>query len=225
MLLRVSQHPAFAGIASLVEETCPMATDHAFTFRLDPCRDVDLARAPTEAGDPLRPECDRTGGQTITLSEVWRREQSRLLRFVSARTRAQDAEDIVQQAFARMAAIEAGPGVEKPGAYLRQTAHNLIRDAARLRSRQCADQHVGADQIALSDGDPVAHLEARDQLARLEQALSQLKPLTRQIFLARRFDGYGYSEIAQQTGLSVRGVEKQMSRAIKQLGRQLRHHA
>ena len=63
-----------------------------------------------------------------------------------------------------------------------------------------------------------------DRLARLEQAVLRLKPLTRQIFLACRLDGYSYVEIAEQTGLSVRGVEKQMSRAIKQLGRHLRHH-
>ena len=52
----------------------------------------------------------------------------------------------------------------------------------------------------------------------------RLKPLTRQIFLACRLDGYSYAEIAEQTGLSIRGVEKQMSRAIKQLGRHLRDH-
>jgi RNA polymerase sigma-70 factor (ECF subfamily) len=51
-----------------------------------------------------------------------------------------------------------------------------------------------------------------------------LKPLTREIFLACRLDGYSYAEIAQRTGLSVRGVEKQMSRAIKKLGQHLRAH-
>ena len=70
--------------------------------------------------------------------------------------------------------------------------------------------------------DTITHLEARDRLARIEAAMMTLKPLTREIFLACRLDGYSYAEIAQRTGLSVRGVEKQMSRAIKKLGRHLR---
>ncbi len=76
----------------------------------------------------------------------------------------------------------------------------------------------------MASGDPVAALEARDRLARIEEAVLRLKPLTREIFLACRLDGYSYAEIAERTGLSVRGVEKQMSRAIRQLGRHLRAH-
>jgi RNA polymerase sigma-70 factor (ECF subfamily) len=51
-------------------------------------------------------------------------------------------------------------------------------------------------------------------LQRLELALQRLKPRTREIFLAHRIDGYSYVEIAALTGLSVKGVEKHMSRAI-----------
>jgi RNA polymerase sigma-70 factor (ECF subfamily) len=46
-----------------------------------------------------------------------------------------------------------------------------------------------------------------------------LKPITRQIFLAHRVDGYSYGEIAERTGLSVKGVEKHMSRAIAHIDR------
>ena len=62
-------------------------------------------------------------------------------------------------------------------------------------------------------------------MARLEQAVARLKPLTREIFLAQRVDGYTYPEIAKETGLSVKGVEKQMSKAIKQLRRHLHSDA
>ncbi|MFT2658027.1 RNA polymerase sigma factor, partial [Escherichia coli] len=59
-------------------------------------------------------------------------------------------------------------------------------------------------------------------MRRLERALDRLKPLTRNVFLARRLDGYSYVEIAERTGLSVRAVEKQMSRAIQQLAKHMR---
>jgi RNA polymerase sigma-70 factor (ECF subfamily) len=45
----------------------------------------------------------------------------------------------------------------------------------------------------------------------------RLRPLTREIFMAHRLDGYTYREIAARTGLSVKRVEKHMSRAIAQL--------
>src|SRR3546814_11851345 len=106
--------------------------------------------------------------------------------------------------------------IRAPGAYLRQAARNVLRDEARAAERHCAHQHVPIEDHSLSSGDPVAALEARDRLVRIEEAVLRLKPLTREIFLACRLDGYSYAEIAERTGLSVRGVEKQMSKAIKE---------
>jgi RNA polymerase sigma-70 factor (ECF subfamily) len=175
-------------------------------------------------GDPLPSDHDRITLGEDAMAELYRRERPRLMRFVSARGRSQDAEDIVHQAFTRMMAARAGVPVEAPTAYLHQTARHLVHDAARLRVRRSIDSHVSVEEVAICGGDSVAHLEARDQLIRIEQALNRMKPLTREIFLARRLDGFGYKEIAEQTGLSVKGVEKQMSRAIKQLSRHLRQH-
>jgi RNA polymerase sigma-70 factor (ECF subfamily) len=39
--------------------------------------------------------------------------------------------------------------------------------------------------------------------------------------MAHRLDGLSYAEIAEQTGLSVKGVEKQMSKAIAEITRML----
>lgn len=58
-------------------------------------------------------------------------------------------------------------------------------------------------------------------LRRLEAAMLKLKPKTREIFMAHRPDALSYAEIAERTGLSVKGVEKQMSKAIAQIDRML----
>jgi len=179
-----------------------------------------------EEGDPLPPDHDRAPLQPDPLESLYREERPSLLRFLSRWTGRDKAEDIVQQVFSRMAGKpndETGP-IVAPKAYLRKAAHNVLHDEARTASRSCAHQHIPIEDLSLSGGDPVAALEARDRLARIEQAVLRLKPLTREIFLACRLDGYSYAEIAERTGLSVRGVEKQMSRAIKQLGRHLRAH-
>ena len=51
--------------------------------------------------------------------------------------------------------------------------------------------------------------------------MMRLRPRTREIFMAHRIDGMTYAEIAERTGLTVKGVEKQMSKALAQLDRML----
>ena len=187
---------------------------------------VARARLPLSHGDPLPPSPDRVASSHANLDDLYRTQRPGLLRFLARRAPVDRAEDIVQQLFTRMAgkSDEQAAAIASPGAYLLEGARNLLRDEARSAARNSRDLHTPVDEVALCDGDPVAALEARDKLARIEQAVLRLKPLTQEVFLARRLDGYSYAEIAQRTGLSIRGVEKQMSRAIKQLGRHLRQH-
>ncbi|WP_232491727.1 RNA polymerase sigma factor [Novosphingobium kaempferiae] len=180
-----------------------------------------FARLGLGDGDPLPPEHDRIAPAAITLEDLYRDHKPGLLRFVKGYGAAEDAEDIVHQVFVRVAKRGACSAIGSPGRYLRQAARNLVRDRRSALLRTGADRHVSIDDAIVADGDPIAALEARDRLARIEQAVLRLKPLTRQIFLACRIDGCSYGEIAQQTGLSVRGVEKQMNRALKQLERHL----
>lgn len=186
----------------------------------------EMARLPLDEGDPLPPGHDRAACSPDPLASLYRAERPSLLRFLSRWTGHDKAEDVIQQVFSRMAGRsgqEEG-AIRAPRAYLRQAARNVLRDEARAAERHCEHQHDPIENHLLSSGDPVAALEARDRLVRIEEAVLRLKPLTREIFLACRLDGYSYAEIADRTGLSVRGVEKQMSRAIRQLGRHLRAH-
>lgn len=172
-------------------------------------------------GDPLPPDNDAPVNPEICLDSLYRSQRPRLLRFFSGRGSSEGAADMVQQLFLRVAAFDPQrlAKIESPGAYLRQSARNLLRDEAKLAVRHRMTSHISADDVSLAAPDQLEALEARDMLARVEAAVLQLKPLTRQIFLAHRIDGYSYAEIALRTGLSVKGVEKQMSRAIKHLSR------
>lgn len=183
-----------------------------------------LGATPLAEGDPLPPQSDRAVWTASRLELIYRSERSRLLNFVKGKTGRDDIEDIVQRSFTRLAERQNVEDLVRPGAYLRQTAHNILVDDARSAARSPASCHASVDELPLADGDPVAALEARDRLRRIEDAVSRLKPLTRQIFLACRVDGYTHSQIAQQTGLSIKGVEKQMCKALKQLGRHLRQN-
>lgn len=141
----------------------------------------------------------------------------------SRRTRnTDDAHDLVQDVFFRFARLRGqGALLERPQAYLRRIASNLLKDRAKSASRQSAALHVVADEETLPGLDPHRILESRDMLRRLEAAIMRLRPRTREVFMAHRVEGLTYAEIAERTGLSVKGVEKQMSKALVQLDRML----
>ncbi len=175
-------------------------------------------------GDPLPPEDRTTTPAPVSLGELYRAHAPRLLRFFARRADRHEAGDLVQESFARLAAAQAGEAdtIDRPEAYLNQIATNLLRNRAKTALRRSLANHVCADDVPLAGHDPVAALEARDQIERLQSALMRLAPKTREIFLAHRLDGLSYKDIATRTGLGVKGVEWHMTKAIAHLDRLLR---
>lgn len=164
------------------------------------------------------------GADPAYLDALYREESPRLLRSLARRTSSsEEARDLVQEIFCRLARLGAGglQWVDRPQAYLSRMAANLLRDRARLNARRMLDCHVPVDEALLAGTDPHRLLESRDTLRRVEVAVLRLGPKTREIFMAHRVEGLSYAEIAQRTGLSVKGVEKQMSKAIAAIDRAL----
>jgi RNA polymerase sigma-70 factor (ECF subfamily) len=128
----------------------------------------------------------------------------------------------VQEIFVRFAGVQAkSPDkvVERPEAYLTTIAVNLLRDRAKVAARRSTASHIPAEEVALVGSDAIAALEARDQLERLQASLARLSPKSRSVFLAHRRDGISYKEIARREGLSEKGVQKRMSKAIAHVTR------
>jgi len=148
--------------------------------------------------------------------ELYREHSPRLVRQLARRTGCSDlARELAQEVFVRllrMAPASLGR-IQQPEAFLRQVSTNLLRDWGRAAAVKQRSQPTLA--LARDDHvDQVAVLETRDTLRRLEHAIGKLKPKTRDIFIAHRIHGLTYAEIADRTGLSVKGVEKHMTKAI-----------
>lgn len=160
----------------------------------------------------------------LCLDSLYRSESPRLLNSLTRKISCRDeARDLVHEIFCRIARLGAeGPfRLDRPQAYLSRMATNLLRDRARHQSRQMSESHVSSDDVIVAGPDQHRLLESRDMLVRVEAAMLKLRPKTREIFMAHRIDGLSYAEIAERTGLSVSGVEKQMSRAIAKIDRML----
>ncbi|WP_157215276.1 RNA polymerase sigma factor [Flavisphingomonas formosensis] len=192
-------------------------------MRLIPDVLKSLASPRLVEGDPLPPDDRVVTGSVLALNDLYQTQAPKLLRYFARRADRQDANDLMQESFARFVdATAADRVIEQPEAYLNRIATNLLRDRAKTALQRSLARHVPADEETLAGPDIVAGLEARDLLNRIQNALMRLGPKTREIFLAHRVDGFSYSDIAKRTGLSVKGVEWHMTKAITHLDRVLR---
>lgn len=160
----------------------------------------------------------------VCLDTLYREESPRLLKSLTRKTTSQEeARDLLHEIFCRLARLKSNGTlrVDRPQAYLSRMATNLLRDRGKRASRQMLGNHVPVDEEVLAGIDQQRMLEARDMLRRVEAAVLKLRPKTREIFMAHRVEGLSYAEIAVRTGLSVKGVEKQMSKAIAAIDRML----
>lgn len=170
-------------------------------------------------------ELGAAGRDAVDIDQLYRDERSSLVRFFARnRSAAHEAEDLAQETFLRIVPIGGSATIARPASYLRQIGRNLLRDRARSAEQRHMAPDAGVEH-AISDIDELGRLEARDSLRRLEAAMHHLKPRSRDIFLAHRLDGMTYAEIAEQTGLSVKRVEKIMSKTIGQLTRLMEQDA
>jgi RNA polymerase sigma-70 factor (ECF subfamily) len=170
----------------------------------------------------LQADLQADAREARSLDALYRDQGPRLLRSLTRWTRSRgEAEDLLQEVFARLAGSGAAriAGIERPEAYLGKIARNLWKDQRKASARRSRHLHLISEDPDDAAFDQVRHLQSRDTLRRLEEAVSRLKPKTRDIFLAHRLEGLNYAQIAERTGLSVKGVEKQMSKAIAQIDR------
>jgi len=155
--------------------------------------------------------------------ELYREHSSSLLRQLTRKSGCgETARELMQETFVRLLRMppENLTHIKQPLAFLRRISLNLLRDFARAK----ALKERSSSAIATANQgyvDQIGTVESRDLLRRLESAVAQLKPRTRKIFLAHRIEGLTYLEIAARAGLSVKTVEKEMSKAIASLSRSI----
>lgn len=126
------------------------------------------------------------------------------------------AADLVQDVFART--LAAGPRATEDDD--KRVLHASVRNAViehhrteRRRSQIMAS--VLPEQMVAPVCSPQLGLEARQALSALDEALYQLSPRCRGIFIMRRVEGLSNEEIARRHGISINSVEKHIARALR----------
>src|SRR5690242_16682721 len=195
---------------------------------------VSLARVrhfagESRAGDPHRMKQE----QDRWISEIIRREQSRLRNFIRRRVPDRfDAEDVLQDVFHRL--VEANRllmPIDHVTGWLFRVARNRITDLFRKKQPEnfsdTALQDDEGEALRIEDllPSPYAGPEAmyfRNLLLdELELALDELPDEQREVFVAHELEGCSFKELADETGVSVNTLLSRKRYAVLHLRERL----
>jgi RNA polymerase sigma factor (sigma-70 family) len=172
-----------------------------------------------------------------TTVDAFRRERARLGHFIRRRVPdAADAEDILQDVYVELVqATRVLEPIEQVGAWLFRVARNRITDLFRRRRTAGADL-LGArpesssdelDELAVEDllpsaqAGPEAAYARRLLLQEIEQALADLPPEQREVFVAHELDGVSFKALAEQTGVHLNTLLSRKRYAVLHLRERL----
>ncbi len=176
-----------------------------------------------------------TSEQDRQISAAVRREGRRLRDFIRRRVLdAAEADDILQEVlYELVAAYRVMQPIEQAGAWLMRVARNRIIDRFRRKRsepfvtrppRRFGDDDEGrALEDLLPSVAPGPDGEAIRQvlLEQIEDALDELPPEQREVFIAHELEGASFKELAERWGVSVNTLLSRKRYAVLALREQL----
>ena len=160
--------------------------------------------------------------QDQRISEVVRREQSRLRNFIRRRVPdPRDAEDILQDVFYKL--VEANRllmPIEHVTGWLFRVARNRITDFFRKKTPESFDELL-EDLLPSPDAGPEALYARNVLLDELELAVDELPEEQRAVFVAHELEGRSFKEIASETGVNVNTLLSRKRYAVLRLRQRL----
>src|SRR2546425_10743222 len=171
--------------------------------------------------------------QDQRISEVVKREQSRLRNFIRQRVPdPRDAEDILQDVFYELVkANRLLMPIEHVTGWLFRVARNRITDLFRKKRPESFSDTAVADEdgevlqiedlLPSLDAGPEALYVRNVLLDELELALDELPEEQRDVFVAHELEGRSFKEMAAETGVSVNTLLSRKRYAVLHLRERL----
>jgi RNA polymerase sigma factor (sigma-70 family) len=167
------------------------------------------------------------------ISEVVKREQSRLRNFIRRRVPdPRDAEDVLQDVFYKL--VEANRllmPIEHVTGWLFRVARNRITDLFRKKRPESFSDTALADQdgellqvedlLPSPDAGPDALYARNVLLDELELAIDELPEEQRDVFVAHELEGRSFKEMAAATGVGVNTLLSRKRYAVRHLRERL----
>ena len=172
-------------------------------------------------------------GQDQQISEVVRREESRLRNFIQRRVPdPRDVEDVLQDVFYEL--VEANRllmPIEHITGWLFRVARNRITDLFRRKKPESFSEAAIAgedgellrleDLLPSPDAGPEALYFRNLLIDELEMAIDELPEEQRDVFIAHELDGRSFKEIAADTGVGINTLLSRKRYAVQRLRERL----
>jgi RNA polymerase sigma-70 factor (ECF subfamily) len=164
----------------------------------------------------------RAGERNVSFTMLVERYQKRI--YLSARRMSggnhDEADDIAQETFVKMyEALDGFRGEAKLYTWLYRIMMNaVIHRTRKKKTRNAVNLDDVGDSLVSSELSPDSRMEKTEMTRLIEEAIEQLPPKQREVFLLRFYDELPYEEIAQAVGTSVGGLKANYFHAVKKIG-------
>jgi RNA polymerase sigma-70 factor (ECF subfamily) len=157
------------------------------------------------------------GEGSAAFVEFVRRHEGELRRYLYSRVgNAEDAADLAQECFLRLLRYVDAHGGEDLERLMFRIANNLLTDNWRTGRAHHLQEHVPLTSVDLVNDSPSQERQvaAQQRLERLKGVIRQLPSKCRAVFVFSRIDGLSHAEIAGKFGISIKAVEKHITKAL-----------
>ena len=132
-----------------------------------------------------------------------------------------DAEDVIQEAYCRIANLASVHHIENPAGYFRRTVRSVATDLMRRAGVLNFTSLSQNEWSTVKDNEPLPDraIEAEQELRRLNGLLSKLSDTCRRIIELRRIEGLSRKETAERLGLTENEVKNDLVRGLQKVMR------
>lgn len=134
-----------------------------------------------------------------------------------SRIRPDEIDDLIQEAYCRLAMLDSVDHIESPFAYFFSTARSLL--IRLLKRRKVVSFEAIAEAESLQDDRPSLEdqVSARLGYTKLLRIMQALPERRREIVRLRKIDGWSQRQIAEHFGTTEKAVEKQIWLGIRMI--------
>lgn len=175
---------------------------------------AELAGLSGDTQDARAPNPDRSEA----LAEISRNHHAALVRFLTLRTGSvEDAKELVQEAYAKMLALDRPGTISFLAGYLWRIAVNLAIDRGRQRALHERYTQTALPRAETREVSAETTVEARQRLAIVERAIGELPARCFQAFVLHVLQGLTFDEVGREMRISGRMAKKHLARALEYL--------
>lgn len=131
----------------------------------------------------------------------------------------EEAEELVQEAYARLFALENWASIANPHAFTLRIVRNLAIERFRRADVVRLDHGAMLHSLEIADQEPTPDIVAMDrsELSHVVKMLQEMPPRMREAMVLRRIEGLPPAQVAERMNISVSTVETHLIKALRLL--------